>query len=75
MLARPGWAGGVAGDSPAQRNRGEQMEHRECQNCGVRTQQERIDLTAQAVSWTVFICSECRTMVRARRTRIWAPVG
>jgi uncharacterized Zn finger protein len=52
------------------------MEHRECQNCGVRTQHERVDLTAQAVHWTVFVCSECGTVARARRARLnWAKAG
>jgi uncharacterized Zn finger protein len=44
------------------------MEHRECQNCGVRTQHEKVDLTEQAIDWTVFVCSECGTVARARRS-------
>jgi hypothetical protein len=72
VLARPGGWRCRGRDEP----RGERMEHRECQNCGVWTQQERVDLTAQAVDWTVFVCTECGTMARARRSRpSWATAG
>jgi RNase P subunit RPR2 len=46
------------------------MERRECQKCGVGTPHERVDLTEQAIDWTVFICSECGTMARARRAQL-----
>ena len=35
------------------------MERRECLNCGVATLHHKVDLTAQAIDWTLFVCGEC----------------
>jgi len=42
------------------------MERRECFNCGVATLHHKVDLTAQAIDWTLFVCGECGTRARTR---------
>jgi len=42
------------------------MERRECLNCGVATLHHKVDLTAQAIDWTLFVCGECGTRARTR---------
>ena len=42
------------------------MERRECLNCGVVTPHHKVDLTAQSIDWTLFVCVECGTRARTR---------
>ena len=42
------------------------MVRRECLKCGVATLHHTVDLTAQAIDWTLFICVECGTRARTR---------
>jgi transcription elongation factor Elf1 len=42
------------------------VERRECLHCGVATLHHTVDLTAQAIDWTLFVCVDCGTRARTR---------